>query len=650
MSVPESRSTPFRVTAVALLALSMSAYAAQDAVLVLQGKSSRGGPAYDGATVEFLELSLADQLVHLASPERIPLRLTMRYRVLKPAPVILNSRFGTEYWHLYHYQRESKSGLHTLECVDLSQEGEASTSVEQATADPARGEMLSKGLVGLRGRYYFLIDQPSGQWLAVARPPAFFDRSELGSKLTFTLANLSRFSLEFSAIESTWQPGGPLRVKLDVTDADGQTFPVVNAATTVEAGKWKGELSTETNLLHVPSGWLAATLPAGVVPPQVRVRATVRCMTPAGPATRTVSRTFSKGDGQKTAAEMTPAWDTATLPRNARGGIRETRALWIGLSDMVSRQGVDDIVARSHEAGLNVLVPDIFVRNSFLGKSRLMPMAKRVEDGLDPLAYLIEQAHAKGLEVHPWFCVTYRDRHFRKTLPGVDMVDAKGEVMSLGADVHRPAYRDFIVDIMVGVARDYEVDGIHLDYIRTMAQCHCDSCRKEFQARFDHPLADATPKEWVEWQRAAVGDIVRRTAEGVKACRPRAIMSAAVSSDLAGGAGQGQDPAGWARQGWLGMVIPMDYQMQTLLVQTNERKLLAALDDDSKLVTGLSLYARGGKGVMSRRSELVKEQIQLVRSMGIHGYCLFVYQYLDDDLLKMLKTEVNAERAAPYFR
>ncbi len=641
-----------RATLLGILTLSSLMWLAadEDAVLVLKGRGAEGHARYQGGKLEFLDVSLADQLVHLASPEKIPLRLSIKYNVLETAPVLLNSRLGTEYWRLYQYGTDGMSSLYTRENIDLSKIGEAEAGVEEATVDPRRGPPLSKGLVGIRGHYYFLVDQPSGEWLDVVSPPPFFDRPELAQKLTFTLANLSQFKVDFSAIQSTWQPGGPLRVKLTVTDADGEQFPVVNAAATVEAKQWQASLTTETDYLHVPSGWLNTSLPQGAVPRQVTAKATVSAMTPEGPRRVQVTKTFTAGEGRKTAAEMRAGPEPVKLPRNAAGVIRETRALWVSTSDLMTKESIEQVVARASEAGLNVLVPDIFVRSTFLAKSDLFPMSAGVEEGLDPLAYLIPRAHKAGLEVHPWFCVTYRDKHFRETLPGVDMIDAQGNVIALGADMHRPEYRDFVVNLMVGVARDYEVDGIHLDYIRTMGRCYCDKCRAEFQQQYGKPLTEATDDEWVAWQRQAVGDVVRRTAEGVRAVRPKAMMSAAVFSNLAGGAAQGQDPAQWARKGWIDVVIPMDYQMQTLVVRTNERQFLAALDNDAQLVTGLSLYMRSGAKTMNRPADLVKEQIRLVRGMGIHGYCLFVYGYLGDEIIKMLKADINQERAVPYFR
>ena len=633
----------------ALTALSPAA-ADPDGILPLEGRGAEGHPRYKGGKVEFLDVSLSDQLVHFDGSQRIPLRLSIRYKVLETAPVLLNSRMGTEYWRLYDYGRDSVSALYTQERIDLSRLGEAVTRVEEATTTDRYGPAPGKGLVGIRGHYYFLVDQQDGQWLDVVDPPPFFDRPELARKLVFTLANLSRFTLAFSQVESTWERGGPIRVKLTVTDADGDTLPVVNAAATIESGEWRTALVTETDAVHVPTGWQAGRLPEDRVPERVVARATVSAMTPDGPKTLEMTGAFGVGEGKRPAREMELGPEPAVLPRNAEGVVRETRALWVGTRELMTKESIEAVVARAHEAGLNVLVPNIFVRSTFPAKSDLFPMSGGVEEGLDPVAYLIAQAHARGIEVHPWFCVTYRDAGFRAGFPGVDMVDRDGRVISLGADVHRREYRDFVVNLMVGVARDYAVDGIHLDYIRTMGQCYCDKCRTEFKQQFGKELTEASEEDWVAWQKQAIADIVARTADGVRKVRPKATMSAAVFSSMVGGGAQGQDAAQWARRGWLDVVIPMDYQMQSLVVRANERQFLEALDDDEQLVTGLSLYQRTGGEAAPRLAELVGEQIQLVRGMGIHGYCLFVYNYINDEILELLKTKSNADPAVPYFR
>ena len=79
-------------------------------------------------------------------------------------------------------------------------------------------------------------------------------------------------------------------------------------------------------------------------------------------------------------------------------------------------------------------------------------------------------------------------------------------------------------------------------------------------------------------------------------------------------------------------------------------EFLEALDDDDVLVTGLSLYQKTGDGSVPRPAELVKEQVEQVRRMGIHGYCLFVTKYLNEEIIAVLRDDLNAEPAVPYFR
>jgi len=632
---------------------------AQDAsVLAVKGRGAEGRERYDGGgEVRFLDVALGAQVLNYEGGPELTLPLTIDYQVLEPAPITLTSRMGTEYWRLYHFGDGTMSAVHTNEDIDLSEPGEHSAFPEglRARIDAQYGPLPGKGLVGIRGHYYFLIEPAGGgEWIDITSPPPFFDQPPVARTLTFTLADLRDYTVQIEEFQSTWEPGGAFRVKVTVTDAEGESFPVVNVPLTASAGEWETTLETEWGLLGEPMGWMAATLPEDV-PDEVSISGTLTAVTADGTEERALAARFQRGQGQVSAAEMQVAEAGYELPRNDEGVIRETRAIWASTSDIEDAEAVDLLVERCTRAGLNTIVADIHVRNSFMARSELMPWTAEKWAEFDPLGYLVEQAHAAGLEVHAWFCVSYRDpafnRWFEETF-GVDvrMYDKEGEVAKLVSDVHRQEYRDFMVDLMVGVARDYDVDGIHLDYIRTKGKCFCEKCRAEFAEQFGRPLAEATEEDWVAWQRQAIGDIVRRTAEGVRAVRPDAKLSAAVFSSMRGGAAQGQDPAGWARQGWIDIVIPMDYAMQSLQVRANEREFLEALDDDDTLVTGLSLYQRSGTDVSSRPTELLRQQIELVRSMGIHGYCLFAFSHLSDEQLELLRGEINAEPAVPYFR
>jgi hypothetical protein len=237
-------------------------------------------------------------------------------------------------------------------------------------------------------------------------------------------------------------------------------------------------------------------------------------------------------------------------------------------------------------------------------------------------------------------------------------VDANGEFRPFIADLHSPDYQDYFVRLAVDVARNYDIDGIHLDYIRTIYDCYCNRCRQEFSEQFGKPITEATTEDWIAWNQPAVGTIVRRVTEAVRQVKPAAIVSVAVypnQKESVGarfsGAREGQDPAAWARQGWVDLVMPMDYSMSSTAVRAIEERFLDFMDDDDKLVSGLCLDNRQrGAAARPRAPWLLKEQIELVRTLGIHGYCLFCDTHLSPEIIEMLSTTINREPAVPYFR
>ncbi len=627
----------WKLAALMILATAAACLADETGVLVVTGNGAEGRPKYDaGGKVEFTDVWTGAQVVHYDGGDELPLHIGLKYIVHETADI-----------------------LHSEEKVDLRQAGEGTCESFRSRLTARYGPLPAKGLCGINGRRYFLIREPEGDWIDVVDPPPFFSSTAAARNATVTLADLSEFSLQIGEVQSTWQPGGPLRVQVTITDADGDTFPVVNCelSASAEGGDWQAPMQTEWGTMCVPTGYMTATLPEGDVPEQVTVagRVIMRKEYKTESFSEGVERTIARGEGLVTPEQLrahVTGWEPV---RNAAGVIRETRALWVSPTDLESREATDDLIERAQRARLNVLVPDIFVRNRFMANNSLDLPATTHEDRGDPLAYFVEKAHAVGMEVHPWFCTTYRDPNFRawfeqKYGVNVDVIDEDGEVVPLPADLHRPEYRDFMVELMVGVARDYDVDGLHHDYIRVMKDCYCDDCQAEFEAGSGKPLAEATEEEWIACHRQAVGDIVQRVAEGAREIKPEITLSAAVFSNMDSGARQGQDSPGWAREGWVDLVIPMDYAMQTLLVRTNERRFLEALDDDDQLVSGLSLYQKSGGEASPRPAAIVREQVELVRSMGIRGYCLFVGKYLDEEIIKTLRTNVNTERAVPYFR
>ena len=171
----------------------------------------------------------------------------------------------------------------------------------------------------------------------------------------------------------------------------------------------------------------------------------------------------------------------------------EMRGLWVtsaynldwpsrtGLSNAELKREIDDILERAAMQGINAVfvqvrpVGDALYRSSIFPWSHLITgtQGQAPADNFDPLEYWVQEAHARGIEVHAWlnpYRVTFpnqritdpanlSENHPARINP--NLVIAYGN--SLFFDPGNPAARQLIIDGAEELLRNYNIDGIHLD-------------------------------------------------------------------------------------------------------------------------------------------------------------------------------------------
>ncbi len=346
------------------------------------------------------------------------------------------------------------------------------------------------------------------------------------------------------------------------------------------------------------------------------------------------------------------------LPRAQDGTLLESRALLDEGCPWTDPDEIPGIVAKLKRAGFNVYVPCIWH-----GRGTRWPHPTEApESGLaerfaaldvDPLAELIAQCHAAGIEVHPWFCVVKRER------------DLHPEFVEEGTpsgffDAHRPEFRDFIVGLMTDVVRNYEVDGINLDYIRTGGLCRGELCRAEYRERFGTELEEDAQTRTEEgrpnpnivaWQDEAIGEIVRRVAEEGRAIRPGLIVSVDghphPPADPPDTNGRNEGP--WVDAGWVDVVYAMDYGRE--LSWQRMDAVRAASDHAEAYVTLCGNYERTEEGrVVARAGEHVAKLIDYCRRRWPgNGVGLYLWSLLTDEQIDALRAGPFTEDARPHW-
>src|SRR5215204_2907124 len=85
----------------------------------------------------------------------------------------------------------------------------------------------------------------------------------------------------------------------------------------------------------------------------------------------------------------------------------QTRALWVTRATLASPESIKQMVAAAEAGGFNTLLVQVRGRGDAYYGSTIEPRAPELagKPSFDPLATVIADAHAAGLQVHAWVAV-----------------------------------------------------------------------------------------------------------------------------------------------------------------------------------------------------------------------------------------------------
>lgn len=308
-----------------------------------------------------------------------------------------------------------------------------------------------------------------------------------------------------------------------------------------------------------------------------------------------------------------------------------------------TREGADRTLARIKEAGFQVYVPCIWHGRGVSWPSDLGPwdiyLANRPKQGYDPLRYLIAKAHEMEIEVHPWFTVALRQADLRPEF-------AEPGTPEQAFDVHNREFRRWMAELVSEVVERYPVDGINLDYVRTMGLCASASCEKDYQERYGRTLSldrvvfNLKPGRMpsiTEWQEQVVSTLVETISRAARARRSDIVISADAAPDVLAPA-QGQNSIEWANRGWVDTLFRMDYGRTIDVERTASiRRRLENPDALTMLISNNERVAyRKGR---SREEVWLRDTVTMVERRWPHsGLGVYLYSMLTDAHVTTLRS------------
>lgn len=287
------------------------------------------------------------------------------------------------------------------------------------------------------------------------------------------------------------------------------------------------------------------------------------------------------------------------------------------------------------EKGINALFVNLLWGGVAHYASDVLPRSATFRMHGDQLEQCLRAARKHGLEVHVWIVcwnLTGAPADFVQQMQttGRTMQDAEGRSLPWLNPAHPENVR-LMVDSLKEIAERYDVDGIHLDYIRypNRRACYADYTRQRFEEwtgrRVARWPADALPggaldSEYRRFRVEQINHAVRAVHEGVRPVRPEIKISAAVWGGYPDVIHSiGQDWAPWLVEGTVDFVTPMNYASDTARFTHLTRSQFQLPDARGRIMPGI--------GVTSSESQLrpdqVIQQILAARELGATGWVLF---------------------------
>ncbi|MCF7913498.1 MAG: family 10 glycosylhydrolase [Candidatus Cloacimonetes bacterium] len=318
----------------------------------------------------------------------------------------------------------------------------------------------------------------------------------------------------------------------------------------------------------------------------------------------------------------------------------EMRALWIPAWDLGSREQISRILTKAADADFNTVLVEVrFRSDTFYTPNRDNcdfpnpdSTSQLLQEDFDALQYIIDLCYVFDLQVYAWLTMYvatsndlakcslnnpwYRTPHWITRNVNFEKMEAR-EKEGAYLDPGLPEVQNYLYNVVLDVAVNYDIAGIQLDYIRYPGNLW--GYHEESFARYQQEVRKPSPANWQKWRCDQVTDLVKKIRRGLKSHAPEVELTAAVVSDPEKAVEDyNQDWLLWLRKGYVTRVFPMNYHAADPLYQKAVDKI-AKYGYEPQTVMGIRAWSDSGGYTV----EDINEKISYSWRKGIFSYALF---------------------------
>lgn len=308
--------------------------------------------------------------------------------------------------------------------------------------------------------------------------------------------------------------------------------------------------------------------------------------------------------------------------------------------------GVESMVNRLSQAGFDLIIPAVKNGDGYVNYHSKIERVHPLFKEWDPLTLILQKAKSVGLKVHPWMCVFKENENsaiIRKDQT-LKMLNREGKSVPWACPAAKEV-QEYELSLYREVIDNYDVDGVHMDFIRYNSEdvCFCERCRSRFKKETGvDPLeikkSSYYPNRkhclwtrWIEWRAKWITKFVEKLS-GITRSNNKELSAAVFMEYPESIIYEGQDWVDWAERKLIDYVFPMTYTNSTIMVKRRTRNHLAQVKNSCPVWEGL-----GKKSSHSElNSQTLIEQTRICEEEGAEGIVVFSYAALTDKDLSVL--------------
>ncbi len=343
----------------------------------------------------------------------------------------------------------------------------------------------------------------------------------------------------------------------------------------------------------------------------------------------------------------------------------ENRAVWYRAGEKSDEEVLRSVTLMS-EMNLNAIYIEAWYNGLTIGYSDidLIDHNTKAHGEYDALEGFCRIAHEYGIEVHVWvenFFIGLSGGKLVEATRGHHLLDSKGRGYQTNMygdfiflNPYEKASQDLILDVYREMLVNYDIDGLHLDYIRFLNPNpdgsdfgYNDDIIAGFQEVYNTTVNPKTlsksGKDWENWclfRESIINDWVATVYEMAKEVRPDINISCAVANDYPGSRKTiFQNFNDWVQKEYMDEVFSMSYC-------SNLKTPAANINTFTGYTKGKAFFTIGLSAFESSPNYILVGQVQVARDSGAHGENLFSW----GSLIKHSENYFNALIAGVYSK